>query len=106
MGIDLNCGCPKKFSVSGGMGSALLENPDLLKKILVALVKNVKVPITCKIRILEAKDGKSSLVRTIELLKMIESVKVQAVGIHCRYINERPREPAHWDFLEKLVELF
>ena len=29
-GIDLNCGCPKSFSVSGGMGSALLETPELL----------------------------------------------------------------------------
>ena len=25
-GIDINMGCPKKFSVSGGMGSALLKD--------------------------------------------------------------------------------
>jgi tRNA-dihydrouridine synthase 2 len=31
--VDLNCGCPKKFSVSGGMGSALLENPQLLTNV-------------------------------------------------------------------------
>ena len=26
--IDINMGCPKKFSTSGGMGSALLQDPD------------------------------------------------------------------------------
>jgi hypothetical protein len=29
-GIDVNCGCPKKFSIQGGMGAALLTNPDKL----------------------------------------------------------------------------
>lgn len=102
-GIDLNCGCPKKFSVVGGMGSALLENPDLLKKILTALVESCTVPVTCKIRLLEAKDGKTSVERTTELLKMIESTKVSAVAIHCRFIPQRPREPAHWDILKQLA---
>ena len=31
--IDLNCGCPKKFSIAGGMGAALLETPDVLVKV-------------------------------------------------------------------------
>lgn len=26
-GIDLNCGCPKHFSIHAGMGSALLKSP-------------------------------------------------------------------------------
>ena len=29
-GIGLNCGCPKPFSISGGMGAALLKVPDKL----------------------------------------------------------------------------
>lgn len=29
-GIGLNCGCPKSFSLSGGMGAALLHVPDKL----------------------------------------------------------------------------
>lgn len=28
--IDVNCGCPKKFSLQGAMGAALLEDPDRL----------------------------------------------------------------------------
>lgn len=29
-GIGLNCGCPKAFSIQGGMGAALLSEPDKL----------------------------------------------------------------------------
>lgn len=32
-GIDINCGCPKKFSIQGGMGAALLTEPEKLKKV-------------------------------------------------------------------------
>ena len=28
--VDINMGCPKAFSVSGGMGAALLSKPDLI----------------------------------------------------------------------------
>ena len=38
-GIDVNCGCPKEFSLKGGMGAALLTQPDKIKRILTTLVK-------------------------------------------------------------------
>lgn len=43
-------GCPKEFSLKGGMGAALLSDSERAKSILSTLVKNVKIPITCKIR--------------------------------------------------------
>lgn len=48
--IDINMGCPKEFSLKGGMGAALLTDPERAKAILNTLVENVKIPITCKIR--------------------------------------------------------
>lgn len=45
-----NMGCPKEFSLKGGMGAALLSDSERAKSILSTLVKNVKIPITCKIR--------------------------------------------------------
>lgn len=50
-GIDVNMGCPKDFSMKGGMGAALLTQPDKVQSILSALVAAVDIPITCKIRI-------------------------------------------------------
>ena len=38
-GIDLNCGCPKDFSIKGNMGAALLEMPDVLTSILSTLAR-------------------------------------------------------------------
>lgn len=35
--IDVNMGCPVAFSVSGGMGSALLEKPETVREILTTL---------------------------------------------------------------------
>ena len=32
-GIDINMGCPKKFSITGGMGSALLDHPEKVKQV-------------------------------------------------------------------------
>lgn len=48
--IDINMGCPKEFSIKGGMGAALLSDPDRAKSILNTLIQNVKIPVTCKIR--------------------------------------------------------
>jgi tRNA-dihydrouridine synthase 2 len=31
--FDVNMGCPKEFSVSGGMGAALLKKPELVKEV-------------------------------------------------------------------------
>ena len=31
--VDINMGCPKEFSVKGGMGAALLSQPDKAKEV-------------------------------------------------------------------------
>ncbi|GEM06907.1 tRNA-dihydrouridine synthase 2 [Rhodotorula toruloides] len=51
-GVGLNCGCPKSFSLSGGMGAALLKDPERLCSILKALVGATDLPIDAKIRLL------------------------------------------------------
>lgn len=50
--IDINMGCPKEFSIKGGMGAALLSDPNRAKEILRTLIENIKIPITCKIRLI------------------------------------------------------
>ena len=41
-------GCPKDYSTKGGMGAAMMRTPDLAVEILETLVKNIKIPVTCK----------------------------------------------------------
>ncbi|KAJ4296252.1 tRNA-dihydrouridine synthase 2 [Kalmusia sp. IMI 367209] len=106
-GIDLNSGCPKPFSTSGGMGAALLKTPDLLCNILTSLVEEVGKPfeigISVKIRILDKPEETEALVRRL--------VKTGITGltVHCRTTPMRPRERAIRDQLRmvgKLAEEF
>lgn len=91
-GIDVNAGCPKPFSTSGGMGAALLQTPDLLASILTALVKEVgevyDIGISVKIRLLETKEKTEALVRKLC------STGIIGLTIHCRTTPMRPRERA------------
>ena len=92
-GIDVNMGCPKDFSVKGGMGVALLNRPDKITEIMTALVNTCQVPVTCKIRILSTVD------KTLDLLRLIESTGVSAVTIHGRTSSQRRSEPNQNDVL-------
>ncbi|KAJ3187241.1 tRNA-dihydrouridine(20) synthase [NAD(P)+]-like [Irineochytrium annulatum] len=99
-GIDLNCGCPKKFSVVSCMGSALLSEPDRLVSILRALVSNIPLPITCKLRMLP------TLPETVALVQRIATTTgVSAIAMHCRYRVERPEQPGHWDVFAPVGEV-
>ncbi|CAB4055174.1 DUS2 [Lepeophtheirus salmonis] len=64
-GIDVNMGCPKPFSLKGGMGAALLSDPDKIKSILTHLVEAVgkQITVTCKIRILNDLEDTLNIVR-------------------------------------------
>ncbi|UZJ51127.1 hypothetical protein CBS101457_000447 [Exobasidium rhododendri] len=90
-GVDLNCGCPKPFSTIGGMGAQLLGTPDLLCSILRAMRKAAPphVSVTCKIRLLPTKEATQALVRQI-----IGTGTIDALTVHCRTKDMRPRERA------------
>ena len=95
--IDINMGCPKSFSVKGGMGAALLSTPEISRDILTTLRRNLPadVPVTCKIRILGG--DKIDIAATREYMKMCEMCGVSAIAVHSRIREERPVQPAHWD---------
>lgn len=88
-GIDINMGCPKEFSIKGGMGAALAANIDNAKKILTTLVSELTIPVTCKIRI------KRTAEETIEHVKELEATGIAAIAIHARTRNERPQHKPH-----------
>jgi tRNA-dihydrouridine synthase 2 len=92
-------GCPKSFSLKGGMGAALLKQPEKIKAILTTLVSNVRIPVTCKIRIVD-----NEVENTIKLCKMIESCGVAAVAIHGRTKYERPQHANRNHFLKLIAQ--
>lgn len=102
-GIDVNAGCPKPFSTSGGMGAALLRTPDLLCNILTALVAKVGTPheigISVKIRLLETPEETSSLVNKLCM------TGITGLTIHCRTTPMRPRERAIREQLKMIGDI-
>ncbi|XP_024534950.1 tRNA-dihydrouridine(20) synthase [NAD(P)+]-like [Selaginella moellendorffii] len=95
--VDINMGCPKPFSVTGGMGSALLSQPELVSEILTTLRRNLDIPVTCKIRLLK------STQETVELARRIEKTGVSAIAVHGRRIPDRPKDRAKWDGIADVV---
>ncbi|MCJ1455100.1 hypothetical protein MMC28_005454 [Mycoblastus sanguinarius] len=102
-GIDVNAGCPKPFSTSGGMGAALLQTPDLLASILIALVKEVgevfEIGISVKIRLLETPE------RTEALVRKLCSTGIIGLTVHCRTTPMRPRERAIREQLRMIADI-
>lgn len=98
-GIDFNFGCPKSFSISGGMGAALLENPRLIKELLTTCSQNLHIPVTCKIRVLP------NLKDTLDLVRMIEECGVAAIAVHGRTKNQRPQHENDDDAIRAIVEV-
>ncbi|EUB55767.1 tRNA-dihydrouridine synthase 2-like protein [Echinococcus granulosus] len=96
--IDVNMGCPKYYSIKGGMGAALLRNPEKIKTILTKLVQFLRVPVTCKIRIL------STMEETLSLVRLIDSTGVAAIAVHGRTREERPRDPNHDDVIRAISQ--
>ncbi len=100
-GIDLNCGCPKKFSIQAGMGAALLSEPERLISILTKLRAGLPsdFPVTAKIRIFD------DLNKTLDLAKRIVATGIHALTVHARTRDERPRQPAHWDYFPLIADV-
>jgi tRNA-dihydrouridine synthase 2 len=98
--IDINMGCPKKFSVSGGMGSALLTDPDRAGSIIRTLRQAIPdKPISCKIRLI--KDTQT----TLDFCTAMINAGALAIGIHARYVDHDSTKPADWKTLREVVPL-
>lgn len=102
-GIDVNAGCPKPFSTSGGMGAALLRDPDRLCAILSALVGSITpefgIGVSVKIRILSNPADTESLVRRLC------ATGITGLTVHCRTTPMRPREAAIRDQLSMVARI-
>ena len=98
LGIDLNMGCPKKFSILGGMGAALLQKPDIVEDIIKTLKRNLRnnFSISCKIRLLSNNND------SIELCRRLEKLSINALTIHARYKEDRPYNKARINLIKPI----
>ena len=91
--IDINMGCPAKKVCKQLAGSALLKDPELVRRILDAVVSAVSVPVTLKMRTGWDEHNRNG----VEIAKVAEENGIQALAVHgrtraCRYKGDAEYE--------------
>ena len=99
--IDLNLGCPARKVISSGHGSALLKDLSIVRRILRAMVRAVKVPVTVKTRPAFA-PGVGETV--FDLLPILADEGAAAVTLHGRMTSEGFAGEADWNTVARLAE--
>src|SRR5579885_2404318 len=78
--IDINMGCPAKKVCNKAAGSALLQDEDLVQRILDATVAAVDVPVTLKIRTGWDPEHRNG----VRIAQLAEQAGIQALAVHGR----------------------
>ena len=78
--IDINMGCPAKKVCNVMAGSALLRDPGLVERLLLAVVSAVDVPVTLKIRTGWDRDHRNG----VAIAELAESCGVALLAVHGR----------------------
>lgn len=100
-GIDLNFGCPAPLVNRKGGGSALLEEPELLHQIAMAVRAAVpgEIPVTAKMRL-----GIRDTQRALDCARALEQGGVQELVVHARTKADGYRPPARWEWVAAIRE--
>lgn len=98
--LDLNMGCPMGKIVNNGDGSALMKDPELAGRIVEAVVKAVKVPVTAKFR----RGWDMGHCNCVEFAKTLEQAGVSAVAVHGRTRAQMYNGNADWNCIRAVKE--
>jgi tRNA-dihydrouridine synthase B len=91
--IDINMGCPAKKVCNAWAGSALMQDPALIARILEAVVAAVDVPVTLKIR-----TGWDAAHRNApEVARIAEAAGIKALAVHGRTRDQQYTGAAEYD---------
>ncbi|MCX8198109.1 MAG: tRNA-dihydrouridine synthase family protein [Candidatus Micrarchaeota archaeon] len=88
--IDINFGCPAGTVVRAGAGSALLRNPEKIRRIVEKCVSSSSLPITAKIR--SGWDSDNAVL----IAKTIEKAGAAGITVHWRTAKEGRKRADGW----------
>ncbi len=91
--IDINMGCPAKKVCNRFAGSALLQDEDLVARILYSVVRAVAVPVTLKTRTGWDRDHKNG----VRIALIAQDSGIQSLAIHGRTRADRYQGNAEHD---------
>lgn len=95
--LNLNCGCPIDLLYRQGQGSALMEQPARLLRILKGMnASSGDIPVTLKIRT-GTKDNKNTAKAIVE--RVLAEGDVAAITLHGRSRQQRYTRLANWEYI-------
>lgn len=100
--VDINCGCPIDLVFRTGSGSALLDTPGKLGKMIIGMNKALgEIPVTVKLRT-GVKDGRNTAHKLMPRLSTEWSAG--CITLHGRTRQQRYTRLADWDYIRQCVE--
>jgi tRNA-dihydrouridine synthase 1 len=98
--VDINLGCPQGIARKGKYGAFLMDDWELVHKLIRKLHDNLKVPVTAKIRIYDDKE------KSLQYAKMVLDAGAQFIAIHGRTRDMKGQATglANWKILKYLRE--
>ncbi len=117
-GIDINMGCPDKSVVAQGAGSALIQTPELAKKIINAAREGIKsagkdIPLSVKTRVgfnppspkgFGGASKEDYLLDEKWITNLLEE-NLSTLTVHLRTKKEMSLVEAHWDLMPQIIAL-
>jgi tRNA-dihydrouridine synthase B len=98
--IDINCGCPVNKVVRSGAGSALLREPARIGRIVAAVRKAIRVPLTIKIR----SGWDQATLNYLEVGRIAAAEGADAITLHPRTRSQGFGGKADWRQIALLQE--
>lgn len=98
--IDINFGCPVKKVVNGFAGSALMRDEPLATKIMEAVVKAVKIPVTMKMRL----GWNYENLNAPNLAKIAQDVGIKMLTVHGRTRCQMYNGSANWQLVKNVKD--
>lgn len=98
--VDINMGCWVPKVCKTGSGAALLKDPDLAERIVEAVVRAVRIPVSVKVRA----GWDWSLFAAPELARRFEGAGARMLTLHARFAKQGFDGEADWRLIAALRE--
>ena len=97
--VDINMGCPVHKVARHNAGCSLMREPEHAARIVDAMVRAVRIPVTVKMR----KGWDDAETNAPELARRVQDAGASAIAVHGRTAKQSYSGSADWTFVDELA---
>ena len=97
-GVDINMGCPARKVVKSGAGAALMRDSKKAEKIISAVRRNTRLPVTVKIRSGWSPEEANAL----HVARIVEDSGADGICVHPRFASQGFSGKADWTVIKEV----